>query len=159
MLVAEWVNTADFAGLGWTNTMCSGHYPAGNKADLATFVTNLAAHTEYSTTLPCFVGECKSDDSSNVAQNAADMTQGFDNLGWAWATWTYKTVNEGGWGLFDYYGSLNYNLATDSYDSILTLWTTGLTQWQNPANPVNYYLKTDIISGLQQGGTSYVARP
>ncbi len=159
MLVAEWVNTADFSGLGWTNTMCSGHYPAGNKADLATFVANLSAHPEYSTVFPCYVGECKSDDTSNVTQNAADMTQGFDHLGWAWTTWTYKGVNVGGWALFDYDGSLNYNLTTDSYSSILTKWTASLSQWQNPANPINYYLKTDIIAGLQQGAASYVNPP
>ena len=160
MLAAEWVNTSDFPGLGWTNTMCSGHYPAGNKADLATFVANLSSlHGEYSTLYPCFVGEYKTDDSSNVTQNAADIVQGFDHLGWAWTVWTYKTVNEGGWGLFDYYGSVSYNLSSDSYSAILAQWTTGLSQWQNPANPVNYYLKSDIISGLQQGASAYAAPP
>ncbi len=154
MLVAEWVNTADFAGLGWTNIVCSGHYPCGNKAEFNTFLAALPQHTEFSTTLPCFVGECKSDDSSNVTQNAADMTQGFNSLNWAWATWTYKTVNQGGWGLFDYYGSLGYNLSTDSYSTILSQWTTGLSQWQDPTQPTNYYLKTDIISGLSQGASA-----
>lgn len=154
MLVAEWVNTADFSGLGWTNTMCSGHYPAGNKADLSTFAANLSTHTEYSTLFPCYVGECKSDDSSNVTQNAAEMTQGFNHLGWAWTTWTYKAVNNGGWALFDYDGSMSYNLATDSDSSILSKWTATLSQWQNPANPVNYYLKTDILAGLQQGAAA-----
>ena len=149
MLAAEWVNTADFAGLGWTNTLCSGHYPAGNKADFETFLHKLPDHNEYSTTLPCFVGECKSDDSQNAMQNAVDMTQAMNRLGWAWATWTYKTVNMGGWGLFDYDGSMNYNLSTDSYGALLAKWQTGLTLWQDSNRPHNYSLKNDIIQGLQ----------
>ena len=158
MLMAEWVNTADFPKLGWTNTMCSGHYPAGNKAEFDKFLGNLASHNEYSTTLPCLVGECKSDDSSNATQNAADMTQAMDRLDWAWTTWTYKTVNMGGWGLFDYNDSVKYDLAKDSYAMILTKWTAGLSQWQNPALPTNYYLKTDIINGLRQGA-AFAASP
>ena len=154
MLVAEWVHTNEFSGLGWTNTMCSGHYPAGNKAGLSTLVASLSTPAEYSTLFPCFVGEYKSNDNGSATQDAADISQGFDHLGWAWTTWTYKTVNMGGWGLFDYDGSMYYNLATDSYSSLLTKWTTGLSQWQNPASPVNYYLKTDIISGLQQGAAA-----
>ncbi len=154
MLVAEWVNTADFAKLGWTDTICSGHYPAGNQADFNKFLAELPKHNEYSTTLPCFVGECKSDDSKDVTQNAADMTLVMDRLNWSWATWTYKTVNEGGWGLFDYDDSLRYDLSKDTYESILSLWQNGLTQWENPPQPKNYYLKSDIISGLQQGAAA-----
>ena len=157
MLVAEWVNTGDFPKLGWTDTMCSGHYPAGSNAEFAKFMAELPKHNEYSTTLPCFVGEAKSEDTGNVAGNAADMTRSFDRVGWGWAVWTYKTVNQGGWGLFDYTGSVSYNLEKDTYDKILETWTVGLTRWQNPASPSSYYLKSEIIAGLKQGATDTVA--
>jgi hypothetical protein len=113
MLTAEWVNTAEFPKLGWTKTLCSGHCPAGNKVDFDKFVAELPKHNEYSTLLPCFVGECKSDDSSHVTQNAADMTETMNRLHWSWATWTYKTVNAGGWGLSDYDDLVKYKLRTD----------------------------------------------
>ena len=154
MLTAEWVNTADFPKLGWTNTLCSGHYPAGNKVDFDKFIAELPKHNEYSTSLPCFVGECKSDDSSQVTQNAADMTEAMNRLHWSWTTWTYKTVNEGGWGLFNYNDSVKYKLRTDTESTLRTKWSTDLTQWQNPALPTNYYLKSDIIAGLRQGSIS-----
>jgi len=157
MLVAEWVNTGDFPKLGWTDTMCSGHYPAGSNAEFAKFMAELPKHNEYSTTLPCFVGEAKSEDSGNVAQNAADMTRSFDRVGWGWAVWTYKTVNQGGWGLFDYTGSVSYNLEKDTYDKILETWTVGLTRWQNPAGSSSYYLKSEIIAGLKQGAADTAA--
>jgi aryl-phospho-beta-D-glucosidase BglC (GH1 family) len=155
MLVAEWVNTADFPKLGWTNIMCSGHYPASTKAKFDSFLAELPKHTDYSTTVPCYVGEWICDVGSNADQNAVDMTEALDRLGWCWTTWTYKTVNMGGWGLFDYTNSLRYNLATDPSDSILKQWQTELTQWQNPALPKNYYLNTSVIKALQQigGGT------
>ena len=154
MLTAEWVNTADFPKLGWTNTLCSGHYPAGNKVDFDKFLAELPKHNEYSTLLPCFVGECKSDDSSHVAQNAADMTEAMNRLHWPWATWTYKTVNAGGWGLFDYDNSVKYKLRTDAESTLRSKWSTDLTRWQRPALPVNYSLQSEIIAGLRRGSTS-----
>ena len=56
----------------------------------------------------------------------------------------------GGWGLFDCNGTISYNLEKDPYDKILATWTTGLSQWQNPALPSNCCLMSDIIAGLKQ---------
>ena len=156
--IAEWVANTDFPGLGWTNIMCSGHYPGGNQSDINTLFAILPIHNEYSTTIPCYVGEFKSADAGTDTQDATALTEGMDDLGWAWSVWTYKTVNYGGWGLFDYNGSVTYNVATDSAASLLNVWQTQLTAWQNPANPVNYYLESSIIAGLQ-AGAAYAAPP
>lgn len=46
-----------------------------------------------------------------------------------WTKWTYKTINMGGWGLFDYYASMSFNLFVDSYESLTVKFKNGLTQW------------------------------
>jgi hypothetical protein len=44
---------------------------------------------------------------------------------------------------------VNYNSATDSYDTLMNIFTTRLTQWQNPALPINYYTTDWWISGYR----------
>lgn len=79
------------------------------------------------------------------------MARAMDAKGWYWTTWTYKTVDMGGWGLYQYGTALNVNLATDSAATIAAQWQR-LSDWQKTPVPSGAALSS---RSLQIEGLGY----
>ncbi len=101
--------------------------------------------TEVTAKYPYYVAEAKDSDRiydapitgtyTSTSGNAAEwMARAMDARGWHWTTWTYKTVNMGGWGLYVYGTALQVNLATDSAETIAAQWRR-LSHWQQSPVP------------------------
>lgn len=142
MLIVESVAYPSLASQRWQNAVWSAHYPenalkAGSASER---INEFDKHEKISATsrvaVPIFIGEMKA--PRDDARSAADLVKALDDRGWSWAVWTYKGVDNGGWASFNYSRELKYNLAKDSYESILAKWTTGLSQWRDPTKPKNY---------------------
>jgi hypothetical protein len=71
--------------------------------------------------------------------------------GWNWTVWTYKGVDNGGWASANYDRALKYDLAADSYESVLEKWTTGLSQWRTGTSPRDLQKNTWWIEGFGRG--------
>ena len=154
MIVEEWVSYPNTPQENWTNVVWSDHYPGkketGTPEERLTAYdvdAGISAHPEVQ--CPIFMGEIKS--PQDTTESAAALAQALNKRGWSWAVWTYKAVNQGGWALFNYNRSVRYNLAADSYESILSKWQTQLTQWQDQKKPVNYIGNTALIDGYKGG--------
>ena len=86
--------------------------------------------------VPVYVGEF-------LAQDFRAATRMMDKAGVGWSSWTYKTVDMGDWGVFNYYPSLKVDVEHDSFSDLLAKWTTGLTTWQDAGSAPNAYVKED----------------
>jgi aryl-phospho-beta-D-glucosidase BglC (GH1 family) len=179
LTIMEWISTADLldASTGtshpakaWTNIMLSDHhYMYGNatqaqdQAALDNLVTNQRL-TELTAKYPYYAGEAKDSDqtyttysgtyTSGTPGNSAEwMARAMDAKGWHWTSWTYKTVNSGGWGLYSYGSGLSVNLAIDSADIIAAQWRR-LSNWQqiSPAS-------TDALSARPRQTTGLGYKP
>ncbi|MGA2173052.1 MAG: cellulase family glycosylhydrolase [Sedimentisphaerales bacterium] len=128
------------------NTVYSDHYAFKDKVSLEKYLKALRAHPEVR--VPIFLGEMKA--GEDTVESARWMAETMNKEGWNWTIWTYKAVNYGGWAGFNYYGELQYDLSKDSYESILDKLTHGLSQWQDPAKPRNYYLTQWWVDGFKQ---------
>lgn len=84
--------------------------------------------------VPVYVGEF-------LAQDFTAATNLMDKAEISWSSWTYKTVDMGDWGLFNYYASLKVDVDHDEFSDILAKWTTGLVTWQNASSPANAYVQ------------------
>lgn len=82
--------------------------------------------------VPVYIGEFQPADFPGA-------TAAMDALGLSWSTWTYKTVDMGEWGIFNYYSNLRTDIQGDSYATIMDRWSTDLTKWQRPGPP-NYFM-------------------
>ena len=159
LLVMEWINVNDLPSLGWTNIMVSDHYCFDTRASSEAWIgTNYGVQgSDQATTtvFPCYIGEFKAADYTNSTYtNAFQVTQAMDQLGWAWSSWTYKGVNVGGWALCNYTSSFYYNRFTNSYDSLMSLWTNGLTRWTNSAFASDLSLQQELVDGLANGAVT-----
>ncbi|MFM2073762.1 MAG: hypothetical protein RJB34_67 [Pseudomonadota bacterium] len=135
----------------WTNIAISDHHymyknatEALDQAALDQLMTKERI-TEVAAKYPYYVAEAKDSDqtytshsgtyTSGTPGNSAEwMARAMDAKGWHWTTWTYKTVNMGGWGLYQYDSALRVNLETDSADTIAAQWRR-LSNWQHKPVP------------------------
>lgn len=159
LVIAEWVNAFDTPALGWSNFMLSDHYNNQDLPSFGTWMNNiLTASGDASLSIPFFEGEFKPQDASApwLQQNCIDLTVAMDQLNWAWTTWCYKGVNNGGWALTNYDTSLSYNVQTSSYDTLLTQFTSVLTQWCTTGQANNLWPYTQYIAGMSYGATYVV---
>ena len=146
MVIVEWCGYEKMAKEFPKNTVYSDHYTFKDEASLEKYRASLKAHPEVK--VPLFLGEMKA--GQDNAKAARWMAEAMNKEGWHWAVWTYKGVNVGGWAAFNYHGTMRYDLSKDSYGSLLDKWTTGLSQWQDPAKPKNYYVNQWWIDGFRQ---------
>jgi len=146
MIIVETTGYANMADEFPKNTVYSDHYAFKDQVSFERFRGTLRDHPEVR--VPLFLGEMKA--GQDTAESARWMAQTMNKEGWSWAIWTYKAVNYGGWAGFNYYDKLNYDLSKDSYESILDKWTHGLSQWQDPTTPRNYYLTQWWVDGFKQ---------
>lgn len=81
--------------------------------------------------VPVYVGEFLAKDfqSSTGIMNTAKIS---------WSSWTYKTVDMGDWGVFNYGSSLRTDILHDSFEAILSRWASELVQWRKPGSSPNF---------------------
>ena len=86
--------------------------------------------------VPVYVGEFLAKDfrASTSLMNAAQIS---------WSSWTYKTVDMGDWGVFDYDRSLRIDVQHDSFEAILSRWASDLVQWRKPGSSPNFAVNDD----------------
>lgn len=152
MLLVESVAYPSLRTERWTNVVWSAHYPENARKDgsatdrLAEFDRKEKITATPRVQVPIFIGEMKA--PQDTAASAGEVAKAMNDRGWHWCVWTYKGVDNGGWASFNYHRELKYDLATDPYDAILDKWTTGLSQWRDPAKPKNYSLTDWWIEGF-----------
>ena len=162
VIIGESMWYTNFSDKYWTNAVWSAHYPVDRKPGTVEEkvarweqAQGITDHPEVPA--PIFIGEMKAPE--DTAASAFALAQAMNRRGWSWAVWTYKGVNVGGWASFNYDASVKYDLAKDSYESLLAKWTTDLTRWQDPAQAAtaqaaNYYLVPWWTEGYGKGATA-----
>jgi hypothetical protein len=83
--------------------------------------------------VPIYIGEF-------LAADFATATQTMNLSKIAWSSWTYKVVDMGDWGMFNYYSNLKTDIQQDTFQTIHSKWSTDLTAWQIPGETQNYFL-------------------
>jgi len=76
--------------------------------------------------IPVYMGEFMT-----MSNTLTWMMDQLNQAGIWWTDWTYKTVNMGGWGLYNLPSSASIDVSSDSYDSILAKWSNLGTASQN----------------------------
>lgn len=147
IFVETWTaeNMPNLDSIGWSNVVYSHHfYPKGDEAKqiaeidqicdkFRAFRKTAAAEGKV---LPIDIGEFKFADSPNIYATAI---KDFADLHLTWTFWTYKTVNQGGWGLYNRLHDAPKpeipNLYTDSADEIARKWAGWRTPLHSHLNP------------------------
>ena len=83
--------------------------------------------------MPVYIGEFLADDF-------AAATRIMNMSGASWSSWTYKTVDMGDWGAFNYGANLKTDIQHDTYEAIDRKWSSDLTAWQTPGSIQNYFI-------------------
>ena len=127
-----------------TNIIWSAHYTerclkTGSFAErMAEFdrKEKLAAATNVQ--IPIFIGEAKAPEDN--AASAAELGKAMNDRGWRLgASGPTKASTTAAGPRPTTTRALKYNLAEDSYESILDRWTTGLSQWHDPSKNTNLH--------------------
>ncbi|MFN7504967.1 MAG: glycoside hydrolase family 5 protein, partial [Limnobacter sp.] len=178
LAIMKWIEAPDLldesTGLDhpakkWTNIAISDHHFIYNNTteaqDQAALETRIADPknrvNEISAKYPYYVAEAKDSDvtytsftpgnyTSGTPGNSAEwLARAMDNRNWHWSTWNYKTVDQGGWGLYVYGRDLIINLETDSPKTMASKWQR-LSNWQLPTVPAGDELRprTRQVQGL-----------
>ena len=112
------------------NAIFSDHFYGDAPLSTDTIAQRLQASAD--SPVPVYVGEF-------LAADFPAATSLMNQANTSWSSWTYKTVDMGEWGTFNYYPTLKTDIQNDPYQSILAKWSTDLTAWQQPTpQPVNY---------------------
>jgi endoglucanase len=127
---------ADPNSYGWTNVLYSYHEYDMMGSDLGsnqqTYQSEVQAYIDQSNAwnIPSYVGEFM------VTGDTATWMLGQMNSAGIWYTgWTYATVDQGDWGLFNFPASTHVDVSSDSYATILSTWSNmGSKSQQNIAN-------------------------
>jgi hypothetical protein len=139
MISIEWTNPDTSR---WTNILYQGHfynlYHNNLSLNMAAFESECAPIFDLheSLNVPFYVGEthCYTSDSTWVWSLNEYCQRNIH-----WSPWTYKTVNQWGWGLLNVdYNSAHVNLNTDDYLTIKS-------KWQDLSNPSNLYYLNNLI--------------
>jgi aryl-phospho-beta-D-glucosidase BglC (GH1 family) len=155
MLIFESVDYPAMAATNWTNVVWSAHYPEGSlqsgsvRDRLEEFNRKSQLIASPNGNVPIFIGETKAPEET--AASANELASAFNHLGWSWCVWTYKGVDKGGWASMNYDRSLKYDLAIDSYDSILAKWTKGLSAWRSSSSETSLHPNSWWIDGFGRG--------
>jgi endoglucanase len=151
------VESSDYANLRdpyWSNTVWSGHYPVDDgpgtvEERVARWGAERGLAGDAGVAAPVLIGEMKAPE--DTAESAFALAEAMNRRGWSWAVWTYKGANVGGWASLNYDSSFRYDLARDSYESLLGRWGRELTQWLDPQAPPNTYVSGWWAEGFGRG--------
>jgi len=130
IIIMESCNT-DPTTYGWTNVMFSMHEYTMMTDDYQTNINNyygegmyggggtndlIQQWTEWN--IPIYLGEFMA-----MGQTLSWLLGTIDSANIWWTYWSYSTVNMGGWGTCNFPSSASINADTDSYDTILNVWS------------------------------------
>ena len=87
---------------------------------------------------PVYIGEF-------LPAKFATATAAMTDAGVGWSSWTYKTVDRGDWGAFNYGSDVRTDLQRDTYASMLRRWSTDLTAWQRSDAPTDAFANDDRL--------------
>jgi endoglucanase len=121
----EPMDMPDPALYGWENVIYSYHFYGWDNTNSSisqkTFtdskVPMVNELTKYN--VPLLVGEFSLFSNLQSWEYALNL---YEEQDWMWTTWSYKTVNQGSWGLYNGNPS-KVNITTDSYETILSKWS------------------------------------
>ena len=139
-------NMPNLESIGWSNVVYSHHfYPKGDEAKQIEEIEQLCdkfrafrkTAVADGKVFPIDIGEFKFADSPNPY---AEAIKDFADLHLSWTFWTYKTVDQGGWGLYNRLHDAPKpevpNLYTDSADEIARKWAGWRTPVHSHLNPM-----------------------
>lgn len=136
--VVEGFTMAEFAKLRMSgvfpNSVFSEHLYGDTP--LTTEEISRRLEADASSPVPVYIGEF-------LAKDFQSATRVMDTAHVSWSSWTYKTVDMGDWGVFNYFASLRTDLNNDSFEAILGRWGFDLVQWRKVGTSPNYYVNDD----------------
>jgi endoglucanase len=115
------VESDNFADIhDFPNSMWSDHYPNGGWNNGAGWDSSNfnGPGNPGDGSAPIFIGEFH---ASNDA--GTQVGTSLDQSGQSWTVWSYKTVGQGSWGLYDEGSGAQVDILSASYDQILSVWT------------------------------------
>jgi len=116
----------------WKNVMYSMHEYACMSEDLLANKDRWEKQekpllcTQLNRGAPLYVGEFM----TNKKESWQWLLAQFNNMGLSWSPWTYKTVNMGGWGLYNV-KKFRVDLSHDSFETILSVFSSRLCTMNN----------------------------
>ena len=120
--IVEGFSMAEFIQLRrrgeFPNSMFSEHFYGAAPLTTSEIDSRLAADT--TSPVPVYIGEFLARDFAAAASDMSDRNV-------SWSSWTYKTVDMGDWGIVDYDQTVKVDVERDSFESILSKWTAGLS--------------------------------
>ncbi len=137
MIALEGVN---FDTARWHNVLYEDHWYGLTAPNLTSNIAYFDSaylpvlHKADSLKAPFYVGETQSPNDSSLAWSLNEYCLYQTN----WSPWTYKTINQWGWGLLSFYPNHTaVNILTAPFDTILT-------KWSQVSNAGNCYELQDI---------------
>lgn len=86
--------------------------------------------------VPVYIGEF-------LAKDFQTITGLMNDAKISWSSWTYKTVDMGDWGVFNYGSGLRVDIQKDSYETLMSRWAVDLIQWRKPGASPNASVNDD----------------
>lgn len=127
----EPTNMPDPSKYGWENVMYEYHYycwdGTDNAATQRTFTdSKVSKNNSAGFNVPVLIGEFTLFDKLNSWKYALEI---YEENGWSWTTWTYKTVGMGNWGIYNSTSSSTpqVNIFYDSEETIRDKWGKVIT--------------------------------
>ena len=102
-------------------------------------------HSQLKTGAPLYIGEFM----TNQKECWDWLLQNLNDMGLSWSPWTYKTINMGGWGLFNV-DAIHIDLDHDSYEHILSTFSSKLTTVNNASS------NQDQISAISKAAAAVI---
>lgn len=128
--VVEGFTYAEFLKLhdagAFPNSMFSDHFY--DKDPLATDEIERRLQALSGSKTPVYVGEF-------FAADFPAATRAMNRAGIGWSSWTYKTIDMGEWGAFNYPSALRTDIEHDPYADIVAKWSNALVAWQTQGVP------------------------
>jgi endoglucanase len=112
------------ASHGWTNVMYSFHEydmeGSNFNNNKKTYQSEVGGYINQSNSfsIPSYVGEFMT-----TGRTLTWMLQQMDASKIWWSGWTYTTVSQGNWGLYNFGSSMDVDVSTDSYTTIMSKWS------------------------------------
>jgi hypothetical protein len=152
--VWEPTNMPDPSEYGWENVMYEYHYycwdGTDNVATQQKFTDSKVANDKKAGfEVPVLIGEFTLFDKLQSWEYALSV---YEENGWSWTTWTYKTVEMGNWGIYNStsISTPKVNIYTDSAETIQEKWSKVGTAESFTKNE-NFY---DLLRGMAAGAAS-----
>lgn len=142
--VWEPTNIPDPSEYGWDNVMYEYHYYCWDGTDDSVKQNSFTDakvknDAQAGHEVPVLIGEFTLFDQLSSWEHALSV---YEDNGWSWTTWTYKTVDMGNWGIYNSKSSITpkVNIYNDSAETIADKWSK--------VDTVTYFNKNTYFADL-----------